>query len=272
MNSVRDAILLGTRGATETHTTFQVREQLEQSCAAVDVFGTIEELGVSLLFRPLEGLLGACLRLSDAGAGILVTTGRDLHMQRFTDAHELGHFVLEHEGSFDREIGFPGQITDRDHREVAADAFAAEFLMPRWLFFSMAKAHGWAKKQLINPITVYQLSLRLAVSYEATCWGLLSHKILDVATVENLRRVAPKKIKQQLLGSVRLEDPWADVWLFDEHDEGASFQAGPHDLFIANLAEHSGSGYLWDTESLGETEFTIIEDQSRRQKVGELRG
>jgi Zn-dependent peptidase ImmA (M78 family) len=260
MNTVRDAILLGTRGATETHTAFRVRERIEDRDGPVDVFGAIADLGVSLLFRPLDGLLGACLRLPDVGAGILVTTRRGLHMQRFTAAHELGHFVLEHDGSLDREIRFPGQTANRDLKEIAADAFAAEFLMPKWLFKYHAKRHGWTTQKLVDPLNVYQLSLRMAVSYEATCFGLLAHKILDSDAVEALRSVAPKKTKQRILGEIAPEDWRAHVWLLDEHDDGAKIEAGPQDLFVASLVENGGAGYLWETRALEAAGFTILED------------
>jgi Zn-dependent peptidase ImmA (M78 family)/predicted secreted protein len=260
MNTVRDAILLGTRGAAETHTAFRVRERVEDGDGAVDVFGAITDLGVSLLFRPLDGLLGACLRLPDIGAGVLVTTRRGLHMQRFTAAHELGHFVLEHDGSFDREIRFPGQTENRDLKEIAADAFAAEFLMPKWLFKHHAKRHGWMTQQLVDPLNVYQLSLRMAVSYDATCLGLLAHKILDSTAVNGLRKVAPKKTKQRILGEIAPDDWRSHVWLLDEHDDGGAIEAGPQDLFVANLVEHGGAGYLWETRALQDAGFTILED------------
>lgn len=261
MNTLRDAILLGTQGATESHTACRSRETVEEHDGAIDVFAAIEQLGVPLLFRPLDKLLGACVRMPNAGAGIIVTTRRDLHMQRFTAAHELGHFVLEHEGSLDREIRFPSQTANRDLREVAADAFAAEFLMPRWLYIHHAKRHGWTTRQLRDPLTVYQLSLRMAVSYEATCFGLLGHKVLDEATVEMLRGITPKSIKKQVLGAVPLDDPWADVWTLDEHDDGTTIAAGPHDLIVANLVEHSGSGYLWESPH-SSTGFSVVEDRN----------
>ncbi len=260
MNTVRDAILLGTRGATETHTAFRVRERVEDRDGPVDVFGAIADLGVSLLFRPLDGLLGACLRLPDVGAGILVTTRRGLHMQRFTAAHELGHFVLEHDGSLDREICFPGQTANRDLKEIAADAFAAEFLMPKWLFKYHAKRHRWTTQQLVDPLNVYQLSLRMAVSYEATCLGLLAHKILDSTAVAALRNVAPKKTKQRILGDIAPDDWRAHVWLLNEHDDGGTIEAGPQDLFVADLAEHGGAGYLWETGAIEAAGFTILKD------------
>jgi Zn-dependent peptidase ImmA (M78 family)/predicted secreted protein len=271
MNSTRDAILLGVRGATETHTAFRVREQIEGRSGPVDIFGLIHELGVSLLFKPLDGLLGACLRMPDVGAGILVTTRRSLHMQRFTAAHELGHFVLEHEGSLDREIRFPGQTANRDLKEIAADAFAAELLMPKWLVKHHARLHGWTSQLLRDPTNVYQLSLRLAVSYEATCFGLLAHGILDQTTVTALRAVAPKKTKQRILRDRALDDWRAHVWLLDEHDGGGLIDAGPLDVFVADLPERAGSGYLWDTDAPASAGFTILEDLGE-QEDGEAIG
>jgi Zn-dependent peptidase ImmA (M78 family)/predicted secreted protein len=260
MNTIRDAILLGVRGATETQTAFRVREQVERRSGPVDIFGLIQELGVSLLFRPLDGLLGACLRMPDVGGGILVTTRRSLHMQRFTAAHELGHYLLEHEGSLDREIRFPGQTANRDLKEVAADAFAAELLMPKWLFKHHAKLHGWTSQKLKDPVNVYQLSLRMAVSYEATCFGLLAHNILDQAAVDTLRAVPPKQTKQRLLRNLTLDDWRAHVWFLDEHDDGGAIEAGPLDVFVADLPERSGSGYLWDTDALESAGFAVVDD------------
>lgn len=49
--------------------------------------------------------------------------------QRFTIAHELGHHMLKHGHSFrDNKKNFT--LNDFDHREVAANKFAAELLMP----------------------------------------------------------------------------------------------------------------------------------------------
>lgn len=51
--------------------------------------------------------------------------------QRFTCAHEIGHYIL-HPGTIyfrDRELSAPGN--HREYFEIEADAFAAEFLMPR---------------------------------------------------------------------------------------------------------------------------------------------
>ena len=48
----------------------------------------------------------------------------------FTIAHELGHFVLEHDGLRQRNSLNPYPTPKRRRQEVEADIFAAEFLAP----------------------------------------------------------------------------------------------------------------------------------------------
>jgi Zn-dependent peptidase ImmA (M78 family) len=62
---------------------------------------------------------------------IHIATKFPLASQRFTWAHEMGHFILHTDTIYfrDREISAPGD--HRDYFEIEADAFAAEFLMPR---------------------------------------------------------------------------------------------------------------------------------------------
>ncbi|OOF36836.1 ImmA/IrrE family metallo-endopeptidase [Rodentibacter heidelbergensis] len=52
-----------------------------------------------------------------------------LQRQRFTLAHELGHFALNHGGGF-RDNSASFNIANYDQREVDANAFAAELVMP----------------------------------------------------------------------------------------------------------------------------------------------
>jgi Zn-dependent peptidase ImmA (M78 family)/predicted secreted protein len=259
----RDAILEGVAGASETHDAFRMQENLGEGARSVDVFHVIDELGLPLEFRALDGLLGTCTRVDDASVGILITTRGDLHLQRFTAAHELGHFVLEHEGSFDREVGMPGQIVGRDPLEVQADAFAAEFLMPKWLIAGAAQRRGWwAADRLSTPEIAYQLSLRLGLSYEATCWGLLAQECISRPAAEQLRKIAPKKSKQAALRGVALEDPWADVWRLDTGDNGATLDAGPTDLFVVELEERASAGFAWDLEQAVANGFSVVSDFS----------
>lgn len=265
MDATRDAILRGVTGAAEVHDAFHAREVHEDGLRAIDVFDAINDLQIPLVFEALDELLGACVRVNSAAVGILVTTRRDLHMQRFTAAHELGHFVLGHEGSLDREVRLPGDTKGRDIQEVEADAFAAEFLMPKWLVKAAAQRRAWwGEAPLRDPKVVYQLSLRLAASYEATCWGLASHNFIqrDVAKalVGNGKRL--KEIKRLELDKVTLGDPWADVWQLGRGDNGAVLDAGPNDLFIFEADEHAAAGFRWDAAKAITEGFVVIDDTS----------
>lgn len=46
-----------------------------------DVIGAVTERNIPLLFRPLENLLGTVVAIGQV-SGIMVTTKRDLHVQR----------------------------------------------------------------------------------------------------------------------------------------------------------------------------------------------
>src|SRR5260370_13269435 len=149
--------------AKRVHEELGLQSRVTQGLGLVDVFEAITELDIPLVFKPLTSALGLCLPAPLQG--IIVTTQRGLHIQRFTAAHELGHVVLNHRGSVDKVILERGPLAPtggRDLQEVAADAFAAEFLLPRWLYRHHIRSQGWTVAgHLRNPDIVYQLSLRM---------------------------------------------------------------------------------------------------------------
>lgn len=271
--AVRNAWLRGISGASEAHQAFRIREAHQDGLRPIDVFGAIHELEIPLVFEPLDHLLGACVRVESTTVGILITTERSLHMQRFTAAHELGHFVLDHEGSLDREVRMPGNTTNRPLVEVEADTFAAEFLMPKWLVKAIAERRGWWSDELLSdPDVIYQLSLRLSVSYEAACWGLVSSEFVSHSTGTKLASKKPKEMKARALRGIQMSDSWADVWLLDEGDNGAHLDAGPNDLFIVELDEDAASGYRWDPVHADRSGFKVLSDKSQHdeKRVGSV--
>jgi Zn-dependent peptidase ImmA (M78 family) len=91
------------------------------------------ELGVTLDLLPSIGYETKIAGVLDRSSKrILLATKFNFTSQRFTLAHEVGHFLL-HPGQIyfrDRELSAPGENA-RPYYEIEADAFAAEFLMPR---------------------------------------------------------------------------------------------------------------------------------------------
>jgi hypothetical protein len=101
----------------------------------------------------------------------------------------------------------------------------------------------------------------MGASFDATCWGLAGHKILDEGAIERLREVEPKKIKATVLAGRELKNPWADVWIIDEGDDGLTFEGGPDDIVIFRCRERASAGYLWDEAGLERHGFELLEDR-----------
>jgi len=229
------------------------------------VFAHILDEFAELLFRPLQGLLGAYIP-DPYRPGILVTTQRPLSIQRFTAAHELGHFLLKHEPSLDgeemlRRGVIPASGSDAGLQEVSADAFAVAFMMPRWLLEWHSDRHGWWGDSLIHPANVYQLSLRIGASYQATCWTLERYRMVSPSIRRSLLQASPKTVKQELLGTYVPHDYRGNVWLITEADAGTRIEGSRNDYFVVRLKEHSSGGYLWNFDDFENSGFAILEDK-----------
>jgi Zn-dependent peptidase ImmA (M78 family) len=257
------AIRGGTIAAGRLHRELGLRERIKaQQGGNIDVFGSIVALDLPLLLRPLKNLLGAYLR--DPTHGVLVTTQRPLSMQRFTAAHELGHYYIGHKPSLDdedilRRSPFAAQ-TQQDLQEVEANAFAAAFLMPRWLIAWHGERQGWHGADYTKSDIIYQLALRLGTSFEATCWTLQRYKLIDPAAARQAVAAPVRQLKEALLQEYQPADFHRDVWLLTTRDAGTVIAGSRTDLFVLRLEEHSGGGYLWDVEQLKASGFAIVQD------------
>lgn len=259
------AVRNGTMAAARLHVEAGTKEMMESHGGSVDVFTAALDLQLPLLLRPLDGLLGAYI--PDPIPGVLVTTERPLSIQRFTAAHELGHFRLNHRPSFDDEkilrrmtmTALP-TAQDPDFQEVEADAFAVAFMMPRWLIEWHCRRQGWLAKDLFRPHIVYQLSLRMGSSYEALTWTLERYRFIAPATGKALRNVQPRQLKVELLQEHRPTDYRGDVWLLTERDADTRIDGCRNDHFVLRLNEHAGGGYLWNIDQLCQSGFVIIRD------------
>lgn len=257
--SRREAILEGGTAAARLHDQLDVRHAVESSGGSIDVFGALLVLKAALVFRPLDGLLGFCIRGPDR-PGVVISTQRPLRIQRFTGAHELGHVYLGHTESLDGEEILTRGGPTSEH-EIAANSFASAFLLPKWLLQLQARRQGWDRASMRDPQTVYQLALRVGASYEATCVALETHNIVDAVTAKELMDATPRTIKAELLAGLAVENYYPDVWLLTERDEGLVLEGQPDDLFVLRLAEKAGAGYLWNTTDLVNSGFAILRDQ-----------
>jgi Zn-dependent peptidase ImmA (M78 family)/predicted secreted protein len=224
----------------------------------VEIFDVIDDEGIWLRFTPLANLYGMYLRDGDA-VGILVNAQNPFTLQRYTAAHEYGHHVLGHLASADNAERI--QRRAQDLREVAAQAFAGEFLMPLQLVNFTLRTMGLVGRQVtLTGRQVYQLSLELGVSYGAVVTQLvLQHKLApDLGA--RLRKESPLDVKTGLAG-VRPADSRADVWLLDESQEGRRFSPRLRDEVHVMLAETPSSGYVWQLVDPARAVLTLVDDQ-----------
>lgn len=244
----------------------------------IDVFDALAWLDVRVIFKPLDGLLGAYIRGDQPG--VMISTRRPLSVQRFTAAHELGHAVMNHEPSLDspdvlrraaynqkspRINGFASYL-----QEIEADAFAGAFLLPNWLITHHAQKHGWSRSDFAQEETVYQLSLRCGASYQATVWALERNNVINAVTRERLLNVKPKQIKQRI-GHVReAAETRNDAWVLNEGDHRADIAINVGDTVTVDLRQKAGAGYLWMPKEPAPTLLTELETSisTEREIVG----
>jgi Zn-dependent peptidase ImmA (M78 family) len=262
--SYAGAVRTGSMAASRLHMQLGTQESMREHGGSVDVFAATLQLNLPLILRPLDGLLGAYI--PKPIPGVLVTTQRPLSIQRFTAGHELGHFRLEHLPSLDdesilRRMAMPTMAAGPNMQEVEADSFAVTFLMPRWLIAWHCQRQGWLARDLTRPNVVYQLALRLGMSYEATTWTLQRYNLISPAEGQALRKVQPRQIKVELLREYRPSDYRGDVWSLTERDAGTRIDGSRNDHFVLRLNEHCGGGYLWNIDQFRASGFAIVRDE-----------
>jgi predicted secreted protein len=229
---------------------------------SVDIFQVIEREPIWLLFEPLENLYGFFDR-HDKAAGIVVQSKHPLAVQRYTAAHEYGHYVLGHLQSQDTPRELYGSQADVALQEIEAQAFAAEFLMPLAVVNRALDRLGLAREPHgMSAGDAYQLSLELGSSYTATITQLRQLNKVHNADVTRLKRFEPIDLKIELGEGVKPADSRADVWLVDDALKGRHLRLRLRDELHVRLSEIPSSGYRWSVErdKLGDS-LELLKDE-----------
>lgn len=216
----------------------------------IDPFPIIGELGLKLAFRPLGGLLGAILDPSAelANPGVLISTSRGAGAQRYTAAHEIGHWFMHREQlASDPVADGIAEIYGRGDsapREREAQLFAAYFLMPLPLVGSVARAYGVRRNGEVTPTQLYSIARDLRVSYEAAARQLTNLSFINRNVRDNLLRTKPAWAKKVLGHGRPPTHSGADVWLVDQPGD-RTIHAYVGDDIVVSLAENPTTGYRW---------------------------
>ena len=258
MADFRRDILTGHKEAERVHRKLDTRSRYLHSGARIDVYRLAHDLGIPVLFRPLDNLLGVYVK--DPAPGILLTTQRPESVQRLTCAHELGHHWLNHKASCDDDIGFAlgSAVGKAPPNEWQADAFAFNLLMPRWLLLDNMKHLRQLNLHLPDPVAVYQLSIRVGTSYMACALTLSKFNLITRADLASLLAIQPRAIKARILNNLSMPDWHRDVWLLSEADNGLVIEARQGDMLVARVREASTAGYSLETDPLTAAGFALL--------------
>ena len=218
----------------------------------IDVFEAIRRSGIWLVFHAMDGVLGVTLR--QGAGGILINPERPLGMQRFTAAHELGHWYLHDDAALDDEDDVSG--ADDGLRESEAHAFASAFLMPRRLVNQRLRHYGIQRHAPVDALIVYQVSRDLGVSYTALLVELRHLNVVTRAQQEHLGQTRVAHLKQRLSQTPAGR---SHVWT----------TAGPGDVeldvtvgdtVVLTLPENPTTGYRWSADPSADHRLSLRTD------------
>lgn len=129
------------------------------------------EMGVDITYQDLDNHVSGVLVITDDNrAGIALNEFHHTNRQRFTIAHELGHYVLH---KSDRHLFIDARPTyfrdnkaseGTDSLEIQANAFAAALLMPERIVLKLIKDN---KFDIFDEYDVSNLASLLEVSEQA---------------------------------------------------------------------------------------------------------
>lgn len=146
-------------------------------------------LKIKLAFEDFEKEISGVLLIKNGQAAIGVNRNHSTNRQRFSIAHEIGHYVLHHHDDgpardelfVDKKWSYSAYFRSEtasqgvDDREIQANRFAAELLMPEELVRNQIVN---LKLDLSDDFDIFRLASILQVSGEAITIRLLNLKLI----------------------------------------------------------------------------------------------
>ena len=182
-----------------------------------DIYELVCKYGLNLRFTKIATMDG--LYLNDGHIGsINVSTLRPSGHQRFTAAHELGHFIYGHGAHLDEKIE---KMVSASEEENIADAFARHLLMPKRAVLFGFRQLGTLPESA-SPEQYYAVASWLGVGYTT----LIQHSRWTLGLINNvqlhhLTRKNPQQIKRKQIPCV-LWEKRKELWPLAPWWEGST--------------------------------------------------
>ncbi len=138
-------------------------EKLGIKTFPLNVRALIKSLGISLTFEPMENEKSGYIRRDDDGWIIGINSLHHPNRQRFTMAHELGHYFLHRHDHNEIEDFIMFRSNDDGYgkagMEREANEFAAQLLMPKQSFQKAVGDYEGEISEISNRFGVSQLAV-----------------------------------------------------------------------------------------------------------------
>ena len=122
------------------------------------VLSALRKLDIEVVEDEADNIDAMLIHVPPGKPIIAVNSSRPLCRRRFSVAHEIGHYLLGHNSlSFSESGG--GMIKRESKQERAANAFAAEFLMPKKLL--AREAHKYSLRALARRYLVSMQAMEI---------------------------------------------------------------------------------------------------------------
>lgn len=153
----------------------------------IDLNAVAKYLKIRILYEDLEDNISGLLVVKNGKHAIGVNKNHHPNRQRFTIAHEIGHFVLHHKDGRRRKNDIHvdkkwAYFRAKDHgqqvdvEETQANKFAAELLMPQELVKKLIKKSAL---NLTDDFDISKLASLLLVSEQALTIRLVGLEIIE---------------------------------------------------------------------------------------------
>lgn len=145
------------------HCVHKLRADLGRPHSPIDVFSLAESFDITVNLVPLENP-GLLIQRSDGSFEIRIDSSMRPERQRFTAAHELGHFLLFRH--VPEEMARSRADDYDDEEEYLCNIAAAEMLMPMMCMRAAVRMNG------VNPESIFSLASEYGVSVQAVMRSL----------------------------------------------------------------------------------------------------
>ena len=232
----------------------------------VNVIGAISRIGLTIILRPLHDVLGTLLRLNHQ-TGLLLSvlqTGNEL---RFAAANALSRLL--NRPDTEKSVNLSAWYTLDSEKEVKQRnrrvfVTALDLLLPNYLIADLQRRQKWTSSDMVNPINIYQASLRLEASYHATVCAYQRLGCITSSESRKLLNVCTSDIKRELLEDCQIKEiDNVEVWRVSEDEVGTTIRAKQNDIVVLRLKQNGSAGYRWDIGALEDDGFSVLDDKTR---------